>query len=217
MYVLTLALVVIGTSWTLTRQQAESVTVVQPDRKTTSSGRTTPSNTKPTTSSLAKDVPCKDVLDLSRYPGSVRIEYEHEEQDLLRFTRVRYLSHAKVDAIRAFYRGVFRAEGWKVANVEFTGGEWTFLVVQDEREAEVGIEAHGRGLTMVLIESSEPLPENKLASKQAPQKRAGSSATEELASPSRSATPTTSPRPVTAPGDHEEGVDDLGDNEGGDD
>ena len=180
-HVLTLALVAIGTRWMLTRQQAESVTVVQPDHKTTLSKRTTPPNTKSATSLLAEDVPGKDVLDLSRYPGSVRVEYEHEEQDLLRFTRARYLSHARVDIIRAFYRGVFRAEEWKVANVEFSEGEWMFLVVQGEREAEVWIEAHRRGVTTVLIESSEPLPENEPALKKTPQKRAASSATEELA------------------------------------
>ncbi len=217
--VLTLVLAAIGAGWMLTRQQAESVTVVRPDHKTRLSERTTAPNTKPTTSLLAEDVPGKDVLDLSRYPGSVRVEYEHEEQDLLRFTRVRYLSHAGGDVIRAFYRGVFRAEGWKVANVEFSKGEWTFLVVQGEREAEVRIGAHRRGVTMVVIESSEPLPENEPALKETPQKREAGSATEEPAPPPQSVTPTpaAAPQPARASADYEEGVDDRGDDGGGDD
>ena len=194
-FVLTLILVAMGTSWTLTRQQAESVTVVRPDHKTTLSKRTAPPNTKPTTSLPAEDVPGNDVLDLSRYPGSVRVEYEHEEQDLLRFTRAKYLSYARVDVIRAFYRGFFRAEGWNVANVEFSDGEWTFLVVQGEREAEVRIEAHRRGVTMVVIELSEPLPENERGLKEAPQEREAGSTTEQPAPspPPQSATPIAAP------------------------
>lgn len=231
MFVLTLVLVVIGSSWVLTRQQSEGVHVTRPDYETTLSERDTPPDT--TAASLpAEDVPGKDIPDLPRYPGSVRVEYEHEDQEVLRFTRVRYLSQARVDVIRGFYRGVFRAEGWNVANVEFSEEEWTFLAIQGEKEGEIGIEPHRRGFTMVVMQFSEPLPpEKEIGSKKTPQKREASPATEERAPlpSSRSATPTPasapqsaspapqSASPAPAADYYAGGGDDLGDDEGGDD
>jgi hypothetical protein len=197
MFLLTLVLVAIGASWMLTRQQPESVSAVHPEAKSTTSERTTPSNTEPAMSLPAEDVPGKDVPALPRYPGSVRVEYERGEQDLLVFTRVRYLSHARLDVVRGFYRGVFRAEGWKVVNVEFSEGEWNFLVVHGEREANVIIEPHGQDVTRVDIEFSEPLPEKEPAPKQRPQKREDAPAPQEPA-PSESATPTPTPAPQSA-------------------
>lgn len=196
-FLLTLALVAIGASWVLTRQQPESVSAVHPEAKATISERTTPSNTKPAMSLPAKDVPGKDVPALPRYPGSVRVEYERKEQDLLGFTRIRYLSHARLDVIRGFYRGVFRAEGWKVVNVEFSEGQWTFLVVHGEREANVIIEPHGQDATRVDIEFSEPLPEREPAPKQRPQKLEDDPALQQP-DPSEPATPTPTPAPQSA-------------------
>lgn len=225
MFVLTLVLVAIGAGWVLTRQQSEGVTVERPDHKTTLSERATPPDTK-AAALPAEDVSGKDIPDLPRYPGSVRDEYEREEQGLLVFTRVRHLSHAKVDVIRGFYRGVFRGEGWKVANVEFSEEEWTFLVVHGEREAEVRIGPHRRGVTMVVIELSEPLPpEKEPGPKKTPPKREASPAPPQ---PSQSATPapqSASPAPQSASpapdDDYYEGGgeagDDLGDDGGGDD
>jgi hypothetical protein len=69
---------------------------------------------------------------------------------------VEYLSFDKLDVIRGFYRGVFQSEGWKVANVEYTSGEWAFLVVKGVREANIEIKRDDRG-TKVDIESSEPV------------------------------------------------------------
>jgi hypothetical protein len=229
-FALALGLVVICASWVLSRQQSESVTVAPPEDKTTISERTTPPNTKPAASLPAEDVPGRDVPGLPRYPGSVRVEYERKEQDLLVFTRVRYLSRARVEVIRSFYRGVFRAEGWKVANVEFSEGEWTFLVVDGEQEAEVRIEPHSPGVSRVVIESSEPLPEPD--PKKTPQKRDARPATQEQPAsppPSRSATPapapysaspapqSATPAPAPVPHDYGAGGDDWDDDEGGDD
>ncbi len=229
-FALMLVLVAIGTGWVLTRQQSESVTAIHPEDNTTMSERTTPSNTKPAMSLPAEDVPGRDVPDLPRYPDSVRVEYERKEQNLLVFTRVMYLSHAKLDVIRGFYRGVFRAEGWKVANVEFSDGEWTFLVVHGEREAEVRIEPHRRGVTRVVIELSDPLSEKETAPKETPPKREAKPVIQGPAppQPSQSATPTPqsaspapAPQPTPTPDDDyyrgggEDG-DDLGDDGGGD-
>jgi hypothetical protein len=200
---MTLVLVAIGASWVLTRQQSESVSVVPQDDKTTiAEPAATRANTKPAPSLPAEDVPGKDIPDLPRYPGSVRVEYERKEQDLLVFTRVRYLSHARLDVIRGFYRGVFRtkgrAEGWKVANVEFSEGEWTFLVVDGEREANINIEPHGRDVTRIDIVLSEPLPQKEPAPKERPQKREDKPAPQEPAPP-QPATPTPTPAPQSVP------------------
>jgi hypothetical protein len=241
---LTLVVAVVWIGWPLIRQQSEGVTAEHPDHRTTSSERTTPPNTKPAASLPADDVPGKDISDLPRYPGSVRVEYERKEQDLLVFSRIRYLSRARPDVIRGFYRGVFRAEGWKVANVEFSEGEWTFLAVHGEREADIEIQPHGRDVTRVDIELSEPLPEKEPAPKVIPQKREASPAKQEPAPPQppQTATPTPAPAPRSAspapqsatpaapapqpapapppaptPDDYDEGGDDLGDDGGGED
>ena len=104
-----LVLAAIGASWAVTRQQSECLSATPPENTTTISERTAPSNTKPAMSLPAEDVLGRDVPDLPRYPSSVRVEYERKEQDRLVFTTVRYLTHAKLDVIRGFYRGVFRS------------------------------------------------------------------------------------------------------------
>jgi hypothetical protein len=222
-FAVTLVLAAIGASWALTRQQSSSVSATHPEN-TTISKRTTASNTKPAMSLPAEDVSGKDVPDLPRYPRSVRAEYERKEQDRLVFTTVRYLSHAKLDIIRGFYRGVFRSKNWTVANAEFSEGEWTFLVVHDDREAQVRIEPHGRGVTRVDIVLSESLPEKKPAPREIPQKREASPATQQptslpssqsatptpapqSASPApQSATPAPAPQPAPTPDDYEAGL-----------
>jgi hypothetical protein len=227
---LTLVLAAIGTSWVLTRQQSESVSVAPQEDKTMIAKPTTRADTKAAPSLPTEDVSGEDMPDLPRYPGSVRVEYERNEQDLLIFTRVGYLSHTRVDVIRAFYRGVFRAEGWKVANVEFSEGEWTFLVVHAEREATVEIEPHGRGVTRMDIVLSEPLAKKESAQKMKPQKREAKPAPK-APTPSEAATLTPTPAsqsaspapqtasPAPAPGYDDDGAygDDFGDDEGGDD
>jgi hypothetical protein len=217
-FALTLGLVVICAGWVLTRQHSESVTVAPPEDKTTISERTTPPNTKPAASLPAEDVPGRDVPGLPRYPGSVRVEYERKEQDLLVFTRVRYLSRARVDVIRGFYRGVFRAEGWKVANVEFSEDEWTFLVIDGERETDVEIGPYGPGVTKVDIGSSELRPTKEVTPEEKPRREASPAtpAPESTPAPQPTATPTPAPDDDYYEGGGED-RDDLGDDGGGDD
>jgi hypothetical protein len=151
------------------------------------------------------------------------------------FTTVRYLTHAKLDVIHGFYHGAFRSEDWSVANAEFSEGEWAFLVVHGDREAQVKIEPHGRCVTRVDVVLSESLPEKNPAPKQIPQKREVSAASQQPTSlpSSQSATPTPAPQsaspappsgipapasqPAPTPQDYEEGGDDLGDDGDGDD
>jgi hypothetical protein len=197
MFALTLVLATIGVSWMLTREQPQSVRAIQLEDEAAEPKRTTPSNTKPKTSLPAEDVPGRDVPELPRYPNSVRVEYERKEQDLLVFTRVKYLSHARVEVIRGFYRGVFRAEGWKVANVEFSEGEWNFLVVHGEREATIEVEPYGRDAARIDIVLSEPLPKKEPAQNAKSQKREAKPAPQEPAPP-QTATPTPTPAPQSA-------------------
>jgi hypothetical protein len=57
--------------------------------------------------------------------------------------------------VRGFYRGVFREGGWQVANVEYSGDVWHFLVLRGDLEA--GVEVAPRdGGSEVEIELSGP-------------------------------------------------------------
>jgi hypothetical protein len=160
-----------------------------------------------------EDVPGGDISGLPRYPGSVRVEYERGQRDDLKVVRVTYLTRDGLDAIRDFYRGIFRAEKWKMANVEFSEDRWTFLVVHGEREAHVRIEPHNRDVTKAGIELTEPLPQ-----KETPQKPEAGLAPQEPVPP-QPATPTTAPASPTLDyyDDGGEDWDDSGDDGGGDD
>ena len=59
------------------------------------------------------------------------------------------MAPAELDAVREFYRQVFRTEGWSEVDVRFTPGTWRFLVVSGRREARIRIESRG---TLVDIE-----------------------------------------------------------------
>ena len=218
--------------WALNYQRSERFTEVNSPSSTTPQEQRAPQTSEPEARIPSEDVPGREISGLPRYPGSVRVEYERGEREGLKMVRARHLTRDGLDAVRGFYRGIFRAEGWKVANVEFSEDRWTFLVVHGEREANVIIEPHGRGVTRVDIELSEPLPEKEPATKQRPQRREDDPAPREPVSP-QTATPapqsappapqTASPAPQSASPapayDDDDGGewDDLGDDGGGDD
>ncbi|HEY9421462.1 MAG TPA: hypothetical protein VIW92_08610, partial [Thermoanaerobaculia bacterium] len=88
-------------------------------------------------------------------PGSVRTGYSREKVDGLALVRAAYLAKAGPDAVRGFYRGVFREAGWQMANVEYAGDVWHFLVLRGDLEA--GVEVAPRdGGSEVEIELSGP-------------------------------------------------------------
>ncbi len=87
----------------------------------------------------ARDARGEPVPGLPRPPGSVRTGYSEREAGGLVLVRAAYLTGERPDAVRAFYRGVFRAEGWQVANVEYSGGGWHFLVLRGDMEAKVKV------------------------------------------------------------------------------
>jgi hypothetical protein len=180
--------------------------------RTAPSEQTSPRPQEPAVRIPSEDVPGNEISYLPRYPGSVRVEYERAKREGLKIIRVEYLTRDELDAVRTFYRGVFRAREWQVANVEFSDNRWTFLVVHDLREANVVIETHDRDATRVDIEFSEPLPQREPAPEERPQIREDDPAPQEATPPQR-ATPTPTPAPQTAPAP---GYDDDG-GEGGDD
>ncbi len=188
-FVLTLVLVAAYAWWTSSRQHPESVANVRSQDKALLSEQTSPRDAKPAVPLPSEDVPGKDVSDLPRYPDSVRVEYERKEIDALVLTRIRYLSNEKLDAVRGFYRGVFRSGGWKVANVEFSEGEWTFLVVKGKREADIEIRFHDTGAETTM-KLSVPKPLNQ--SDASPPKR-------EVAPVPASSPASVSPAPASVP------------------
>ena len=234
--VASLALILVLTGflagWTLNHHRPERITEVNSPKQTPQSESSDPRTPEPAAHIPPKDVPGGEISDLPRYPDSVRVEYERGQREGFKLARARYLSRDGLDDVRGFYRDVFRTKGWKVANVEFSEDRWTFLVVHGEREANIIIEPHGRGVTRVDVESSEPLPEKEPAQKERPQRRTARPAPQEPAPP-QTATPTpapqsaspapqsASPAPQSAPvPDYDDGGedgDDLGDDGGGDD
>ena len=178
----------------------------------------------------AEDVAGREIPGLPRYPGSVRVEYERGQRGGLEMVRARYLAHDGLDAVRGFYRGVFRSQGWEVANAEFYDDEWTFLAIHGEREVDVEIEAHAGGVTGMEIEQSEPRPK-VTASRETPSKpettpkndralpEQAPSAAPATSSPAPSAQPSASPAPQSAspaPGYYGDDADDYGDDYGDD-
>lgn len=103
-----------------------------------------PAGKDPGGETVAASIPAEDARGepvpwLPRPPGSVRLGYSEKESDGLVLVRASYLTTEKTDAVLGFYRGVFAAEEWKVANVEYAGGGWHFLVLRGDLEAEVKV------------------------------------------------------------------------------
>jgi hypothetical protein len=188
---LMLALVGFGFGWYFSGQQIANL----------EEGPSSPSaisNTiaKPDASLPKADAPGEDFSDLPRYPGSVRIKYERRVSKAgLVLVDTEYVASARLGDVREFYRGVFRSEGWTVASLDVSEGEWDFLVTKGDREAVIEIEIR-RGLVETEIEVSEPQKEREARKVSASPQR------QEQAAPS-----------TTPPSDGDE---DSGDGTGGD-
>ena len=107
---------------------------------------------------LSASIPARDargeaVPGLPRPPGSVRTGYSEGETEGL--VRAAYLTTERPDAVLGFYRGVFGANGWQVANVEYSGAGWHFLVLRGDLEAKVKVVPRDGG-SEVEVELSGP-------------------------------------------------------------
>ncbi len=165
-----------------------------------------------------KDVPGGNISGLPRYPGSVRIHYRREDLDNVVWTEVRYVTSADVDAVRGFYRDVFRTEGWSVGDVGFSGGTWNFFVIDGEREVYVELEPRDEIVEVDFV-LTEPKPDKELKPEQKdePEKRSAKSNTQEPAPQPAPSLPSAQPPPSPAydyDDDYGEGYNDL---EGGED
>jgi hypothetical protein len=190
---LMLALVGFGLGWFLSGQQIANL-----EEGPSSPSAISNTTTKPDASLPKADVPGEDFSDLPRYPGSVRTKYErHVSKVGLVLVDTEYVASARLRDVREFYRGVFRSEGWTVASLDVSEGEWDFLVTKGAREAVIEIEIR-EGLVETEIEVSEPQKEKPIQ--------------RDSASPQRPEQPT--PAPSTTP--PSDGDDDSGDGSEGD-
>jgi hypothetical protein len=105
----------------------------------------------------ASDVPGTDIKSLPRYANSTRVEYRHVVEGKFIITEVEYVTSDGLETVHGFYRDVFRAKHWSVADLGFSQGEWTFFLISGAREAVVEIESRGP-MVEVEIELSEPHP-----------------------------------------------------------
>jgi hypothetical protein len=105
----------------------------------------------------AADVPGEDLARLPRYPGSVRTEFSVSLDERYRLTAVEYLADASLDAVRAFYQGVIAEHGWERADIGYSAGEWTYVLVDGGTEALIEIEITG-GVVEIDLHISEPVP-----------------------------------------------------------
>jgi hypothetical protein len=151
-----LALVGFGFGWFLTGRQIANLKEGPGSPSAISNTTAKPDATLP-----KADVPGEDFSDLPRYPGSVRVKYERRvsKAGLILFD-TEYVASARLADVREFYRGVFRTEGWTVAGLDVSEGEWDFLVIKGEKEAVIEIEIR-EGLVEIEIEVSEPLKDGE--------------------------------------------------------
>ena len=162
-----------------------------------------PSPPQPTASAAGlpdTDVSGEDFARLPRYPGSVRTEYELTRDDAFRLTAVEYFADDDLDAVRGFYQNVISDHGWQRADITYSGGEWTYLLVDGGTDALVELEVT-RGFVEIDIQVSEPM---------------GSSDPEPAPTP-RPNQPAATPPPAPAPpDDDDEGEDDGGEGDDSD-
>lgn len=106
------------------------------------------------TSTPTEDVGNKPIPGLPRHPGAVRVGYSEDRTNGVTTVRAGYVTEKNPEGVRGFYRDVFRSKNWQVANVEYSGGGWYFLVTRGGREASIEVSPEGRG-SRVVVEAQE--------------------------------------------------------------
>lgn len=147
------------------------------------------------------DVAGEDLARLPRYPGSVRTEYEVSVDARYRLTAVEYFADATIDEVRLFYQGVIEEHGWERADIQYSGGEWTYVLVDGSVEALVEIEVT-RGHVEIDLQISAPV---------------ASPAGSPSGSPSPTPEPTRPPQATPPPAPQPPSDDDDDDDDDGDD
>jgi hypothetical protein len=159
----------------------------------------TPAVTPSDSAHPASDVTGDDLERLPRYPGSVRTEYEVSIDDRYRLIAVEYFADATVDEVRLFYQGVIEEHGWERADIQYAGGEWTYVLVDGSVEALVEIEVT-RGLVEIDLQLSAPIASPRESPSPTPE-------------PTRPPQATPSPAPAPPSDDDDDDDDDDGDSD----
>lgn len=150
----------------------------------------------------AADVAGEDLERLPRYPGSVRTEYAVSRDDGYELVALEFMAAATVEEVRLFYQQVIDEHGWERADIQYGGGEWTYVLVDGRTEALVEIEQTA-GLIEVDLQVSRPLD-------------GPTSVPQPVATP-RPATPPVAPPPPPTDDDDGDDGDDGGGSDDGDD
>jgi len=148
----------------------------------------------------AADAAGEDLARLPRYPGSVRSEFSVSVDERYRLTAVEYLADAPLDVVRTFYQGVIAEHGWERADIGYSAGEWTYVLVDGTTEALIEIEISG-GLVEIDLQISEPIERPSAEPTPAP----------------TAAPPPTQPPPAPPDDDDDDGDDDGDSDDGGTD
>ena len=102
------------------------------------------------------DMAGEDVARLPRFPGSVRTEYAVTMEGDYRFVAIEYFTDAPIEQVRVYFQRMIDDHGWERADIQYSGGEWTYVLVDGSTEALVEIEMT-RGLVEIDLQVSEPL------------------------------------------------------------
>jgi hypothetical protein len=133
-----------------------SVLTTVASRNQPSASATSAPTAAPTLAGLpTADVSGEDFDRLLRYPGSVRTEFEVSRDQRFLLIAVEYFADASLEEVRQFYQGSINEHGWQVADITYTAGEWTYLLVDGATEALVEIEVT-RGYVEIDLQVSSP-------------------------------------------------------------
>ena len=105
----------------------------------------------------AQDAPGREIQGLSRFPGSVRVDFDRRAGQGVVVTDADYLTDAPLMRVQRYYRREIARHGWRLVNVTFLRAEWSFLVVRGATETVVEIAARGP-LVEIDLEEHQPSP-----------------------------------------------------------
>ncbi len=139
------------------------VTAITQPVRPMSTATPTPSSSAPAIGLPVSDVPGEDLERLPRYPGSVRTEYEISVDERYRLRITEFMVDAPLEEVRLFYQAVIDDHGWEIADIGYTGGEWTYVLVDGRTEALIELEVTSRYAEIDLqvsrpITTPEPTP-----------------------------------------------------------
>jgi hypothetical protein len=146
---LLLAGVVLGTYITVLRDAAAGQT--PPPATPVASRVETPATLPP-------EVAGEDIGALPRYPASVRTRYDVSREVGHELVAVEYLASAPIADVRLYYQRVIADHGWERVDINYSDGEWAYLLLRGTEEALIKLEM-ARGLVEIDLQLSRPVDE----------------------------------------------------------